>query len=59
METERAFLQRRIIEERLAAMNASDPKVRDVHLDSCRLHEARLRAIDEGGALPEVETITG
>lgn len=59
METERAFMQRRIAEERLAATNASDPKARDAHLDLCRLHEDRLRAIDEGGALLEVETITG
>ena len=59
METERAFLKRRITEERLAAMNASDPRVRDAHLGLCRLHEDRLRAIDEGTALPEVVTVAG
>ena len=59
METERAFLQRRIVEERLAAMNASDPNARDAHLDLCRLHEVRLRALDEGAALAEAETIAG
>lgn len=46
MTSEVAYLERRLAEERSAALASLQPTVRDTHLELSRLYEARLRALD-------------
>jgi uncharacterized protein (DUF2461 family) len=46
MEAENLYLNRRAIEERLAAMRAAHPRARKAHLDLAEHYEMRLRAAE-------------
>jgi hypothetical protein len=59
MESESAYLSRRVREERLAAATARHPKVRAVHVDLAERYEARLRlAEDRRSAVHLVSAVT-
>lgn len=46
MAKEVAYLERRLAEERSAALASRKPSAREAHLELSRLYEARLRALD-------------
>lgn len=46
MTSEVAYLERRLAQERSAALASLQPTAREAHLELSRLYEARLRALD-------------
>ena len=48
MERDTEYFRRRANEERVAAMKAGHPKVRETHVEMARLYEQRVAAIVAG-----------
>lgn len=53
MASEIAYLERRLAEERAAALSTTDPMAREAHREMSRLYELRLKALHMPG--PKVE----
>ena len=48
MERDTEYFRKRANDERVAAMKAAHPKVREAHVEMARLYEEKLNAISEG-----------